>query len=160
VLHRHLLLVVLHLPFELASVQAWPLIQGSLIAYLKQDPKSQILTKWGNDEQFGEVEVAKSAVTQQIVDEMRNISFTLNGSREDWDQFSDQWINLYRSWDDNAVGEKVPVWESTGPQHFIKASLFFRVGLERFGQSDAKIIGDDMVGDLPTARIFENGFTD
>lgn len=127
------------------------------IAWLKTDPKSQENTTWKTD--TGEVEIAKNAVIQQVVDEMRDSRFVLNGTVEDWNPYIDEWINMFRSWETNTLGEKTYTWESSGPQHFVKATLYFRVGLERYAQSNATIVGENPLGDLPVARVFSDGIT-
>ncbi len=129
------------------------------IAWLKTDPASQNIVKWGENDEHGSVSVGKNAVVQQLVDELRDTRFTLNGTIEDWKPFTDEFVNLYRLWEVNSIGENVSTWESSGPQHFIKATIFFRVGLDRYATSEAKIVGDSIMGDLPTARIFTDGLT-
>lgn len=129
------------------------------IAWLKTDPDSQSVTKWGEGEKYGEVDVGKSAVIQQIVDEMRDTRFTLNGTIEDWQALTDEFVNLYRTWDTDAVGERFATWESSGPQHLIKATIFFRVGLDRYATTAATVVGNDALDGLPTAKIFSDGLT-
>lgn len=129
------------------------------IAWLKNDPASQNVIKWGENTEYGQVQIGRSAVIQQIIDEMRDKRFTMNGTIEDWKDFIHAFGNLYRLWETNPAGQRISTWESSGPQHFVKAAVFFRVGLERFADSEAKIVAPDMIGDLPTARFFNDGLT-
>lgn len=124
------------------------------IAWLKTDPASQNIVKWGEGPERGSVSVGKSAVMQQVIDEMRDKRFVINGEAEDWQDFTREFGDVYRLWETNAVGQKVSTWESSGPQHFIKATLFYRVGLERYATTEATIVGSDLLGGLPTGRIF------
>lgn len=128
------------------------------VCWFNGDPKSQLVTKWGHKEKFGEVEIGKNSLVQIIVDEMKDKRFTLNGSREDWQDFLNEWTSLFRIWDNDSMGNKVFSWESSAPQPFIKSTIYFRVGLSKFSESKATIVGDDMFGDIPQGRIFDNSF--
>lgn len=127
------------------------------IAWLKSDVKSQDTVRWDYDS--NEVVISRNAMVQQIIDEMRDKRVTFNGDAEDWSQFTAQWLNMYRTWTVDNLGEQVHNWESSGPQHFIKAMLYFRVGLDQYAKSAAQIVDADPIGDLPIARIFNDGFT-
>lgn len=128
------------------------------IAWLKTDPKSQEFFKWGDGDRWGEVDIGKSAAIQIISDEIRERRVTFNGTLEEWIPFIDEWANLFRTWEENAVGEKVPKWESSGKQDYIRSLIYFRVGIDRFGETAATIISDDLMGDIPTGRVFNNDF--
>lgn len=129
------------------------------VCFLKNDPKSQELIQWGEDAKFGEVTASKNGMIQQVVDEMRDKRFILNGTPEDFDEFIGEFANLYRSWEVDALGERVSTWESSGPQHFVKSAIYFRVGMDRYSTTEATIVGNDMFGDLPTARIFNDSIS-
>lgn len=132
-------------------------IGNVVVAFLKNDPKSLNMTKWGEGDTLGQVDVAKSAVIQQVVDEMRDTRFVINGTKEEWEQFTEEWANLYRVWDVDAIGEKVARWESNSPQHFIKAGIFYRTGLDRYSSTEATVVGSDMFEGMETGRFFSNG---
>ncbi len=126
------------------------------IAWLKTDPKSQNIVKWGEGDSWGQVDVGKSAVIQQVIDEMRDTRFTLYGTEDDFFEFTTEWTNLFRSWQVNPIGERVSTWESSGPQHFVKATLFFRVGIDKFADSMATVVDADMTSGLEVGRIFND----
>lgn len=127
-------------------------------AWLQNDKKDKSI-KWGEGESYGQVDVSKNAILQQIVDEIRGERLMFHGNLEDWTPMFDEILNLYRMWEVDSLGEKVSFWESSGPQHFIKSLIFCRVGLEKFSESEAKIITDNGLGALPIARVFNDGFT-
>lgn len=128
------------------------------IAWLKNDVKTQEIVKWNYDN--NEVTISKGPAVQQIIDELRDTRLSLSGKAEDWQPFIDEWLNMFRSWSVDNLGEKVSTWESSGPQHFVKATVFYRVGLEQYAESAAVIVTpDDGVSNLPVARVFNDGIT-
>lgn len=116
------------------------LIGKFYICFLKNDPASQNIIKWGKDVKIMEVEAARSGMIQQIVDEIRGDRFVINGDLKDWGAFLAEWASLYRLWDVDALGERVPTWESSAPQHYIKSTIYYRIGLSRFGGDGATFI--------------------
>jgi len=130
-----------------------------IIAWLKTDPTSQNIVKWGDGDSYGQVNVGKSAVIQMLIDELRDTRLPLSGTREDWQPMIDEFVNLYRKWEINAIGERESSWDSSGPQNYIKSMIFFRVGMSRYATSEAVIVGNDMLAHLPTAKIFNDGLT-
>jgi len=125
------------------------------IAYMTHDPKSQEVVRWGEGDKYGDVQIGWNASVQTIVDEMRDTRFVLNGSVTDWKDFVDEWMNMYRVWEENAVGEKTSTWESSGPQAFIKASVLLRAGLDKFQETEAVIVGGSSVFDeIEKAEVF------
>lgn len=116
--------------------------------YLRNDPKSQELIKWGSDQRLGEVEISRSAFIQQILDEIRGNTdtskrFTINGKIEQWQPFIKDWTSLYRLWTEDTIGTRIGTWESNTPQQFIKSTLYFRTALSRFGLDKATFIKKD-----------------
>lgn len=128
------------------------------ICFLKNDPRSQSIVKWGEDEKRLEVEISRSSLIQQIVDEIREKRLTFNGSRLDWREFNTEWATLYRLWDVDAIGEKKATWESSAPLHFVKSTIYYRVALQRFAGGAATFIkrSDKFMAGLTTGSMANN----
>jgi hypothetical protein len=107
------------------------------------DPKDQKPIRGGTGQRYGQLEVGKNALLQLIIDELRDKRLIFNGSHEDWLPVFSEFLNLFRSWDTNSLGEKTFTWESSGPQNFIKAVILFRVGMEKFAENKGKVVTMD-----------------
>lgn len=112
------------------------------VAFFTNDPKSQETIKWGSDDKYGDVQLARNSLLQQVIDEFTDSRFPIYGTQQEWQEYIDEWLNLYRSWEEDATGAKSMVWESTGPQHFITATLLVRVGLSRWSNTMATVVGE------------------
>ncbi len=77
----------------------------------------------------------------------------LNGSSEDWNKLAEHFGNIYRIAKETPFGVE-HAWERNGPDHFVHALLYAMVGLDRFSEQEAKIIGSDPMSELEIARIF------
>jgi len=125
------------------------------ISYLTTDKDSQQIIKWGKDEKSMEVHIGRNQAIQMIVDEVKGKRFTIHGSTEDWKEFSDEWTSIFRVWDvQEGTGTKSFSWESNAPQHFVKSTIYFRVGLDRHAEAAAVIIGGSVLDQIQTGRIF------
>lgn len=124
-------------------------------AYMTHDPKSKETVRWGSSDKYGDVQVGWNAAIQQLVEELRDERVVFNGTLEDWDEVIDEWTNLYRVWETNAVGDKTSTWESSGPQHFMKALVLWRVGMEKFSDTQATVVDAGNVFDqIESAQVF------
>lgn len=125
------------------------------ICWLKTDPKSQTISDVRKGEEFSQVDIAQSATIQILVDEIRGRRLSFYGTTEDWSHLSQQLINLYRTWEEDSMNNKVPNWNCSGPMDMIKALIFFRVGLDKFAENNAEVLGSSMFEGMETAKIFE-----
>lgn len=132
-----------------------------ITCYLKTDPKSQSIIKWGEDVKIGEVEISRSAMIQQILNEIRGNTeeskrFVINGIKEEWMPFISEWSTLYRLWSEDSTGERISTWESNTPQHFIKSTIFYRTALSKYGSAGAQFIKRDDTVHFPIASRANN----
>lgn len=126
------------------------------LCYYRKDRKSKEVIKWGEGKDFGIVVVDRNRMIQMIVEQMRDIGrIRLHGTKEDWKEFSDHFGNIYRTMKETPFGAEYS-WERNGPDHFVHALLYALVGLDKFAESEAKIIGLDTFDHLPVGRVFDN----
>lgn len=104
--------------------------------------KSQQVIKWGVDKEYGHVNTDRNKLVQMVVDEMKDRRITLSGDQAGWKEFIAEWTALYRTWIRDEDGKMEYIWETNAPQHFVKATLFWRIGMDRFGQEVGGFIGD------------------
>jgi len=111
------------------------------LAFMTNDPKAQEGVRWGDGDKFGDVQVAWHATVQQLVEEFRDERLPLYGTKDDWREVVNEFMNLYRVWEVDALGGKTSTWESSGPQSFVRAMALYRIGADKFSKVTATIVG-------------------
>lgn len=126
------------------------------LVWYRRDKKAQEIIKWGENTEYGKVEADRNRLIQLFIDEMLDKRVVFNGTESEWQDYITHWLNIYRSWEENALGVKEFKWERQGPDHWVHATVYARIGLDRYAQAKATIVGDDMFGGIPQGRIFDN----
>jgi hypothetical protein len=126
------------------------------LVWYRADKKGTELIQWGEAEEYGKVVVDRNRMIQLFIDEMLDKRVTFNGSESDWQEYIVHWMNIYRTWEENALGVREFKWERQGPDHYCHCSIYARVGLEKYAQSMAKIVSPNIYGDMPVGRIFND----
>ncbi len=124
------------------------------LVWYRADRKSEELIKWGTGDQYGTVTADRNRLIQLFVDEMADKRVTFNGTESEWQEYIAHWLNIYRTWDENTLGVKEFKWERTGADHFVHATIYARIGLTKFLDTQAKIVGGDIFEGIPTERRF------
>ena len=123
------------------------------LCWYRKDRKSQEMITWGTGDKYGEVVADRNAIIQLFIDEMRERRVTFNGTESEWQEYIAHWLNIYRSWEENALGVKEFKWERTGPDHYAHATVYARIGLSKFAESMAKITDNGPALGIPTATF-------
>lgn len=136
------------------------------LCFYRKDRKSLELIQWGENEEYGKVQVDRNRMMTLVVEQLRDIGrIRLNGTVEEWKDFASMFGNMYR---EKIESKDVPdkdykelygveyVWKRNGPDHFCHALLYAMVGLQRFSGELAKIVGgNDVWKGTPRGRIVE-----
>lgn len=135
------------------------------LVYYRKDRKTVELVQWGDDEEYGKVQVDRNRMMTLVVEQMRDTGrYVLNGTKDEWGEFASHFGYLYREKiavketkdkDDRSLYGAEYVWKRNGPDHFAHATLYFTVGLQRYGGGMAKIVGDDVWAGTPKGRIVD-----
>lgn len=104
---------------------------------LTQDHVSKELMRWGNGDEHGFVAVDRNRMIQLVIGEFRDKRIPVHGTENDWYEYWLDWNNLSKikviDPDTNQVtGYK---WVRRGRDHKAMATVFWRVGMDRFGQT-------------------------
>lgn len=136
------------------------------LCYYRKDRKSKEMIQWGEHDEFGTVTVDRNRMIQLIVEQMRDVGrIRLNGTKDEWNEYATHFGNIYRELkvSGNTPGKDVStnygvelIWKRTGPDHFVHSTLYAMVGYDKFKEESATIIGDDIFGDIPIGRLFDN----
>lgn len=124
------------------------------LCYYRKNRKSKEMIQWGDGDEYGTVIVDRNRVLQMLVEELRDKGRVhINGTVDEWKPWAAHWDNIYRSKKENPFGDEY-TWERNGPDHYVHSYLYGRVGLDKYGQSMATVVGMDAFADIPVGRIF------
>lgn len=126
------------------------------LTWYRSDRKTQEIIKWGQADKYGEVYADRNRLIQLFIDEMVDRRVTFNGTESEWQDYIVHWMNIYRTWEENALGVREFKWERQGPDHWVHATMYARIGLDKYQETKAEVVGMDSLGDLPVARIFND----
>lgn len=131
------------------------------LVWYRSDRKAQTLIKWGEGDEYGSVVADRNRVMQLFIDEMLEKRVVYNGTESEWHDYITHWLNIYRVWetDDSGMVDKTKgfKWERQGPDHWVHAAVYARIGLDKFRDTKAKIIGADPFAGLEPGRMFDYG---
>jgi hypothetical protein len=115
------------------------------------------VVEWGTGDKYGEVSVNRNKAIQQFIDEMTEKRHTFNGTESDWHDYITHWLNIYREWEYDDSGlvnrEKGFKWERNGADHWVHATIYARVGLEKFQEQMAQVVGDSLLDSIPVGTM-------
>lgn len=133
------------------------------LCYYRKDRKSNDVIKWGENTEWGTVVVDRNRMLQLIVEQMRDVGrFRLQGTREEWSEFAEHFGNIYREKivvkdtkdkDDRTLYGNEYVWKRNGPDHYVHALLYAMVGMDKYSEMMAKVVGTNDFSSLPVGRI-------
>jgi hypothetical protein len=99
--------------------------------YYREDRKS---TEMVNYKDNGTVVVDRNKAIQFLVDEFTvGKRIYLFGTESDWEDYWQHWKNIYKEVEENRLGVPVSRWKRSGDDHFVHATVYWRVGMHRFG---------------------------
>lgn len=110
------------------------------LCHYARDRKTMQIIRWGKGEELGNVTVDRNRMMQIVIDDFASKVIPLQGTQDDWAEFESHWASLYKLTTIDALGVPVSVWESSnGLDHFCHATLYWRVGMDRFKNDGGKI---------------------
>lgn len=121
--------------------EAWP---GRVFkAYAGEDRKTNQLFRWGEKNEQGQVLYDLNRTWQLVVDEFRDKRLTLQGEEQDWWEYWLDWKNMSRIKVIDPVTNQFKgiKWVRNGRNHRASATLFWRIGMDRFSGGQVTFIG-------------------
>ena len=114
------------------------------------------MIRWGKDKELGNVVVDRNRGLQTLIDEFADKRIPLQGTMDDWAPYYKHYSTLYRLNEPDSLGVPTMVWESSdGNDHYCHATLYWRVGMDRFKNDGGKIFGDTEMFKLGNVVIGE-----
>lgn len=127
------------------------------LCWFTKEKRSQQIITWAENDELGKVEADRNRLIQMVVDETKDQRSPLCGKREDFKEFYEHALNIYRVREDKGE-EGDPqynwrwVWKRKGPDHRFLAHCYARIGLDRFANDLAMIIhAGSIIGKIPRA---------
>lgn len=115
------------------------------LCMLVKEMKTKQLIKWGENEEKGWVRGDRNRIIQLIVDQLNDKRMVFNGSKEDWQPFFNHCLNIYRTKEIKDENEPTYgwlwVWKRKGADHFFMSLVYAMVGMDRFSEDLATIVG-------------------
>lgn len=112
------------------------------LCFFRADRKNDEMIKWNDDD--GTVQADRTKIIQLCVDEMIEKRLPIAGTENDWKEYMDEWLGMYRTVDENALGVPVHVWNkpATGRCDYPFAQVYWRIGMDRFMDASSTFHGD------------------
>lgn len=125
------------------------------LCHYARDRKTFQLIRWGARTELGNVVVDRNRMMQIVIDDFANKKIPLQGTQDDWAEFESHWATLYKVTEVNDLGVPESKWEtSNGMDHFCHATLYWRVGMDRFKNDGGKIFtGESIFPTAPTIQV-------
>jgi hypothetical protein len=127
------------------------------LCFYRQDRKTMELIKWGEKDESGAVIVDRNRMIDLLIGEFKDRRMVLQGVENDWYDYWLHWNAIYRIVEEDALGTLRKRWERNGADHLVHATLYWRVGMDRFGAAeDGAVIGaGSLLDGLPRAPAIE-----
>lgn len=126
------------------------------LVWYRADRKTTEIIQWGKDKEYGKVVADRNRLIQLFIDEMLEKRVTFNGTESEWQDYITHWMNIYRTWEENNLGVREFKWERQGPDHWVHATVYARIGLDKYSETKATIVNTDMYAGIPQGRIFDS----
>lgn len=127
------------------------------LCWFTKEKRTQQIITWAENDELGKVEADRNRLIQMVVDETKDQRSPICGNKEDYKEFYEHALNIYRIREDKGE-EGDPqynwrwVWKRKGPDHRFLAHCYARIGLDRFAQDLATVIHKgSIIGKIPTA---------
>lgn len=118
----------------------------------REDTKGTGMIKWGSHEERGGVIADRNRTISLVVEEFTDRRIPCQGDFEtggtmDWYDYWVQWNNLtkVKELDSKTGSVKRRIWVRSGADHFAHATVYWRIGIKRFGGKGFVISADKPV---------------
>lgn len=122
-----------------------------------EDRKTMQLVRWGKKHESGAVIADRNRMIQLVIDEFTDKRIQLQGTENDWHEYIQHWKNIYRTSEENNLGVMKRKWERSGADHLVHATVYWRVGMDKFGGGDGLIFtpedGSSRFPNAPTVEL-------
>jgi len=121
------------------------------LCHYARDRKTYQLIRWGKGEEAGNVTVDRNRMMQMVIDDFAGKKIPLQGTQDDWATYQSHFATLYKVTTVDTLGVPQSVWEtSNGMDHFAHATLYWRVGMDKFSNGGGQVFsGENVFAGIP-----------
>lgn len=110
------------------------------LCHYARDRKTMQVIRWGANSELGGVTVDRNRGLQMVIDDFTHGAIPLQGTQDDWEPYTSHWETLYKVTEYDDLGVPQSKWEtSNGMDHWCHATLYWRVGMDKFKNDGGKI---------------------
>jgi DNA-directed RNA polymerase subunit RPC12/RpoP len=120
------------------------------LCYYRNDRKTMKLVDWGKGEENGKVIADRNRMIQLVMDELKSGRVPLRGVKENWWETWTHFKNVFRTLEEDSMGNERYVWGRSGPDHLLHAMVYWRIGMDKFGvMSEKSVSTSELIDNLP-----------
>ena len=105
--------------------------------FYKKDIRKADFITW--DDKTHTVYCDRTKIIQMTMDELVDRKIRFQMKAEELEKYIEHWSSLYKIVEEDSLGIERDVWETGGEDHFVHATLYFRLGLEKAGAGGTEI---------------------
>ncbi len=123
------------------------------LCHYARDRKTFQLIRWGEGNEFGNVVVDRNRMIQLVIDELIDKRIPLQGTEEDWWDYWLHWSHIYKVREENSLGVIESRWERSDRDDWAHSTVYWRVGMDRFGAEKGDIIQNRVIHTLSSYEV-------
>lgn len=126
------------------------------LCHYARDRKTQQLIRWGKKDEEGTVIADRNRMIQLVIDEFRQCRIPLQGRATDWEPYVKHFQNIFRVKEYDSMDRPVFEWKKKNTEdHWVHATVYWRIAMSRFGQGESGIIMGGDGGMIPAEKGVE-----
>ncbi|WP_457635784.1 phage terminase large subunit family protein [Persephonella sp.] len=110
------------------------------LCHYGSDRKTMQLLRWGKGKEAGNVVADRNRMIQLVIDEFADRRIPLQGGEKTWWDYWLHWKAIYAEKEETKLGTIEKRWKRSGDDHWVHATVYWRIGMDRFGTDEADII--------------------
>lgn len=122
----------------------------------RRDRKTMSLIQWGKDKESGSVLVDRNRLMQMVIGEFKDRKIPLYGTFGDYHDYWLHWSHIYRVVEEDELGMPTFVWKRNDRDDWVHATIYWRVGMDRFG-SEGMVIQGQTGAQAPKSYMIQPG---
>lgn len=108
------------------------------LSYYKKEVKKADFISW--DLNTRTVYSDRSKIIEQVIDEMVNRKIEFQIPAEELSTYIKHWESVYKVVETDNLGIERNVWETSGEDHFVHATILWRLAMEKGAGEDTKVV--------------------
>lgn len=125
------------------------------LCHYAADRKTMQLIRWGEKDELGNVIADRNRMISFVIEEFQNKLIPLQGKESDWHEFLQHFKNIEKIITTGETGEQKFEWIRHGADHWVHSTVYWRIGMDRFGTAKATIFKNNVDAPKPGVEIVD-----